>query len=113
MRVRHEDFALKPLEWTEKIYNFVGFQLDENIISWLKSATSQNNSSNLSKTSQFFTKRNSADTVSHWRKELSWENLLLVQKHCTAMKSPGYFEFHDRKSLRNMTIPSFDQNIST
>ncbi|CAK8680172.1 unnamed protein product [Clavelina lepadiformis] len=111
MRVRHEDFALKPLEWTEKIYNFVGLQLDENIISWLKSATSQNNSSNLSKTSQFGTKRNSADTVSHWRKVLSWENVLLVQKHCTAMNRSGYFEFHDKSLLKNMTIPSFDPSM--
>ncbi|CAK8684756.1 unnamed protein product [Clavelina lepadiformis] len=110
MIIRHEDFALNPLNWTEKVYKFVGLRLDKEVDSWLKSATSDKNSNQLSKSNPFGTKRNSIDTISHWRKELSWENVLLVQMQCTAMKRLGYVKFSSEEYFKNMTIPSFKHN---
>nr|CAB3230827.1 carbohydrate sulfotransferase 1-like [Phallusia mammillata] len=107
IRVRHEDFALNPIEITQHIYDFVGINMNPTIKKWLKEATSQQNDANLSVKQSQGTKRNAAKVISAWRSKLSWDKVQMVQKICSEpLDLLGYRRFDSKKDLKSIeSIP--------
>ena len=101
MIVKHEDFSLKPVFWTENIYNFIGYPSTKELIDWVKSATSNRNCHD-----QFGTKRVSSEVIYSWRKSLSFEKVVAVQEVCK-LDLLKYKVFDSETELRNLGISSF------
>lgn len=82
MRIRHEDFATRPVETTQKVYDFVGINMNPSVKAWLLNATSSQNNVMLSSIDGQGTRRNAAHVASAWRKLLSREEVRAVQNQC-------------------------------
>ena len=100
MIVKHEDFSLRPVFWTESIYNFIGYPPTKELIDWVKTATLNGNGND------FSTKRVSSQVIYSWRKSLSFEKVLAVQAVCK-LDLLKYKVFDSETELRNLKIPSF------
>jgi len=99
--VKHEEFSLQPIFWTEKIYKFIGFPPTTELINWVNSATSGGNSND-----QFGTKRDSFKVINSWRNSLSFEQVDAVQGVCN-LDLLRYKVFDSETELRNLKTPSF------
>ncbi|XP_071949665.1 carbohydrate sulfotransferase 1-like [Antedon mediterranea] len=103
--LRYEDFSVNPLETTNKIYEFLGVPLPENVKQWLINNT---NAENVKKPSTFSTLRNSTYTATSWRSSLSLKDVLLVQHLCgDVMAELGYIKMYNDSDLQNFSVPVF------
>ena len=101
--VTYEDLAEKPVEGAKIIYEFLKITFDEKIENWVY------NSSHASKDSGFYgTKRiNSNITLSQWRKELSFNETMIIQKYCKdVLHLLGYVSFDTEQQQTNLSFPS-------
>ncbi|KAJ8036328.1 Carbohydrate sulfotransferase 1 [Holothuria leucospilota] len=105
--IRYEDVALFPLDMGKEIFEFVGHDFDMSVIKWLFLSTQNKNTNELGKGKLFRTSRDSAQRVSSWRKELSWDKILSIQTRCIkAMRMAGYLPIPSDVFLNNFSIPS-------
>ncbi|CAK8684181.1 carbohydrate sulfotransferase 3-like [Clavelina lepadiformis] len=81
LRLRYEDVSLRPLEAAKAVYNFVGLNFEPGVKAWIKKNT-ENSPKN---SDQFSTSRNTSEAMSHWRKDLSFEEISEVQEECKEM----------------------------
>ena len=104
--VRYEDMAVNPIRITRDIYNFVGIDLPESIVKWVKENTNmENDNSGSSKTGTgvFSTHKNSTATASSWRKDIGMEEVREVQRICGDMMSVlGYPLVEKDVDLQNL-----------
>ncbi|XP_072034726.1 carbohydrate sulfotransferase 1-like [Amphiura filiformis] len=106
--VRYEDMASDPLRIARDIYSFVGLDLPDNIVQWVKENTDVDNSDPSEKLlaarggGVFSTHKNSTKTASSWRKYLGLDEVKEVQRICGDMMSLlGYPVIEQEKDLKN------------
>ena len=103
MRVRHEDFAMSPVEVTQKIYKFVGKTPTPRLLRWIKWTTERGSGNN-----PYSVNRLASSVVMKWRKWYTFEQLDLVQQTCqAAMRTLNYTIFHSNEQMRNFQYTSF------
>ena len=99
--VSYEHLAERPNEVAKSIFNFLGVQYDKNIDEWLHKST------HAQKDNGFYgtLRTNSSNVASHWRKELSFDKVEIIQKNCEqVLQSLGYISFKTVKELRSLNI---------
>lgn len=90
--------ALKPLEFAERIYRFVGLEFNAKVKQWIGQNTRKASSTELA--DPFSTNRNSMVTVESWKSRLNFQEILRIQKDCAAvMEMYGYKPVRDKMEL--------------
>ncbi|XP_064613360.1 uncharacterized protein LOC135477136 [Liolophura sinensis] len=103
LQIRYEDFAESPLQYTEKIYHFLGFALPGKVKKWVQ----ENTHAQAQDSSGLGTARaNSSETAYKWRKSIAWDLTLAMDDMCKRVyKALGYVEAKSEKMLRNWDTP--------
>lgn len=102
LRLRHEDFAVAPLPFVERLYDFIGVPPTPQLLKWFAKATS------FSAGSDQNTQRDSRAVASAWRSKLDYRRVAVVQRNCRrVLDSMGYKSFDSETALKNMDVPSF------
>ncbi|CAI9579695.1 unnamed protein product [Staurois parvus] len=100
MLVRHEDLARKPLSTVEKIYNFAGLSLTENLKDWLYNVTHQRRPT---QTRFMSFAENSKQVIQKWRDGLDHRLVQEIQEQCEkAMEVFGYIPVRTMKEQRDL-----------
>uniref|UniRef100_UPI00358DE1BE carbohydrate sulfotransferase 1 n=1 Tax=Myxine glutinosa TaxID=7769 RepID=UPI00358DE1BE len=110
MLVRHEDLSLNPIEKAKEIYKFVGIPMENEVKKWILKNTKdvKHNNSNI-----YATVRNSSTIVDHWRSQLSFDMVQLIQTLCSnTMVHLGYKFTKTPAELRNLSISMLEENFS-
>ncbi|XP_078482830.1 carbohydrate sulfotransferase 1-like [Ciona intestinalis] len=112
LRIRHEDFALEPIQVSEKIYKFLSLPFREDMRKWVLDATTSNTQASELKTGDQGTKRNSKEIVSAWREKLSFEEVVVIQEICKdSLNKLGYRVFNTEKELQNVQELHFEPMV--
>ena len=112
MLLRHEDIALHPQEYAEKIYKFIGHQTDPQLLKWLARATSERNDLSLSRIHMFSTTRNAKSVTSAWRQHISLEGARIIEETCkSSFDVLGYKGFSSEEELKNLSVPSHSDQL--
>jgi len=88
MYIRYEDVVKNQMGIANEIYSFLGTEMDKSVVSWIKSRIDMKSDNN-----PFSTNRNSTYVATKWRRKISFEEVLKIQKDeiCgTAMKAANY-----------------------
>ena len=102
-RIRFEDFVWDPIKKTREIFDFVGLNITDSVVSWLKNSTSSLHEDNLWIWVPQGLSRNPMSVLNHWRKNLPFEQVELIQKLChPALKKLGYEIYDSEEELRNL-----------
>ena len=101
--VRYEDMAHDPIRITKDIYDFVGLDLSEDIVQWVRENTNTTEDKGMQ---TFSTHKNSSATASSWRQFLTYKEVLSVQKICgDVMNLLGYPLIEKPEDLVNPDFP--------
>uniref|UniRef100_F6ZR39 Sulfotransferase n=2 Tax=Ciona intestinalis TaxID=7719 RepID=F6ZR39_CIOIN len=112
LRIRHEDFALEPIQVSENIYKFLSLPFREGMRRWVLDATTSNTQTSELKTGDQGTKRNSKEIVSAWRGKLSFEEVDVIQEICKdSLNKLGYKIFNTEKELQNVQELHFKPKV--
>ena len=101
--VLYEDIAKSPIEEAKHIFEFLNVQFEREIEQWIYSST------HASKNNGFYgTQRmNSEVSAVQWRKDISFNKTLIIQKYCgDVLNALGFRSFQTDKELINLTIPT-------
>ena len=106
LQLRHEDFALSPLETTRKIYEFIGRPATRGVLDWVERSTSERCRQG-TRGSQG-TCRDAKKVVGAWRSWYKWEEVKMVQEECRgALEMNGYKVYDSFFDLVDLDVPSF------
>ncbi|XP_035690770.1 carbohydrate sulfotransferase 1-like [Branchiostoma floridae] len=98
--VRYEDVAADPSTMAEKIYNFLGIPLPDEVTDWIEKNTKGHHHI----FSKYQTNRNSQATLDTWRHKLVFSSVSKVQSRChNIMTELGYRLVYNASELTNMT----------
>ena len=106
LRARYEDLAQKPLEFSARLLDFTGLDMDRKLRQYVWNITS---SGNVDKEPMWKTQRNnSSHTASLWRQNSDFRFVAEVDKTCAQLfELMGYLPFANEKDLRNLQLPYF------
>ena len=105
IRIRHEDFSLRPVESLKSLYNFIEKVPTQKLLNWILAATSSSTNSN-----QFSTNRKSADVIHAWRKWFEFEEVDQIQEVCSEVFSLlKYNPFLSNHDMKNLSRSSFEK----
>lgn len=103
LSIRHEDFAINPVDTAKSIYNFIGKPQTPHLLKWVKSATDGSGGG-----SKFSTHRNTSDVITAWRSLLNLEEVTTIQEMCAdALRLLSYKVYNSESELRDLSVPSF------
>ncbi|XP_066290383.1 carbohydrate sulfotransferase 1-like isoform X2 [Branchiostoma lanceolatum] len=98
--VRYEDVAADPSTMAQKIYNFLGIPLSDEVTEWIDKNTKGRHHI----VSKYQTNRNSQATLDTWRHKLIFSSVSRIQNRChNIMAKLGYRPVHNVGELTNMT----------
>ena len=106
MLVRHEDFSMDPINYTEKIYNFIDHNTTKELLNWISASTSTVNQNREGDT--YGTRKNSKQVITAWREKITYDQAEAVQRICKpVMDKLKYRIFYTEKEYHNLNISSF------
>ena len=83
LEVHYRDLAGKPLETTQAMYKFAGFEMSESVREWVIRNTSPSKEELRKQEKQIFSSvRNSTAHIDKWQKESPIGRIQLIEKHC-------------------------------
>ena len=95
--IRYEDFAKDPTSQSQQVLQFLGFQMHPEVSKFLETHTTQN----IGGVSSTF--RDSKSAPYHWKKDLSFEEVVEIQSECSdALRLWGYRTYSTREELRDV-----------
>ncbi|XP_072286385.1 carbohydrate sulfotransferase 4-like isoform X2 [Pyxicephalus adspersus] len=102
MAIRHEDLSNEPLKSIQKIYNFAGLHLTQDLEQWVYNITHVEVEGKYG----FMTfSRKSSMVVQKWRTNLNYNFVQEIQDHCKeAMNLFGYRPVGSPKEQKNLTL---------
>lgn len=108
--IRFEDLARHPLSTVDELYKFAGLEMLDSIKTWLYKATHLKDTSQGDISKAYRTSRNSEQTVSNWRKQMSSSTVQMIEKYCgRVMSQLGYkFTGMSLKDQLNLNISLID-----
>ena len=96
---RYEDIAKDPRSQSEELLEYFGFQMHPNIEIFLESHTKKDQK----KRQEWSTVRDSKSAPYHWKKDLSFEEVVKIQSECSdALRLWGYRTYSTREELRDI-----------
>ena len=97
--VRYEDLADEPTSQSKDLLEFFGFQMHPSIESFLESHTKKGQE----QVSPWSTFRDSKSAPYHWKKDLSFEEIIKIQGVCAeALKLWGYRTYSTKEDLHDI-----------
>ena len=107
LTARYEDLAQKPLEFSARLLDFAGLDMDSKLRHYVWNITSSGGS--VAKEQMWKTQRNnSSQTAGQWRQNSDFRFVAEVDKTCAQLyKLMGYLPFANEKDLRNLQLPYF------
>ncbi|KAI8505146.1 Carbohydrate sulfotransferase 1 [Branchiostoma belcheri] len=98
--VRYEDVAANPSAMAEKIYNFLGIPLPDEVMQWIDKNTKGSHHI----VNKYQTNRNSRASLDTWRHKLVFSSVSRIQDRCRPiMAKLGYRPVNSTRELTNMT----------
>ena len=92
--LQYENFANSPIEESEKLLNFLGFELTIPLKSYLESKT-------------ITAKTNSSERSTVWRNHISAQHLNVIDLKCDKVYSElGYIKYPSISDIRNLSNPT-------
>ena len=83
LEVHYRDLAGKPLETTQAMYKFAGFEMPESIREWVTRNTSPSKEELRKQEKYIFSSvRNSTANIDKWQKESPIGRIQIIEKHC-------------------------------
>ena len=96
---RYEEIADDPSSQSKELLEFFGFQMHHNIESYLESHTKKDQK----KRQPWSTIRDSKSAPYHWKKDLSFEEVVKIQSDCVdALRLWGYQTVSKKEDLHNI-----------
>ncbi|XP_059177487.1 carbohydrate sulfotransferase 4-like [Physella acuta] len=106
MQVRYEDIIENPIARTQQLYGFINLEFTPPVKEYIWNITFAGNQDDCNICT---TRKNATETAYAWRKVLSFDEVNLIQSHCSdVMKHFGYRPF-DQKELSDFKISSYYQ----
>ena len=107
LTVRYEELSLHPEREAKRIYDFVGLDFTDEMKQWIRKNTKSK--SIYTSSDAYSTERNSKSSIEKWRKELTFEQVQVIQEHCRdAMRYLKYKEINSRQQLLNLNVSLYD-----
>ncbi|XP_070538283.1 carbohydrate sulfotransferase 1-like [Ptychodera flava] len=106
MAVRYEDVSEEPIGMAQKIYSFLGMELNQNVKRWLNENTQQDADGNHAYYA-WQTKRNSRETAQFWRKKMSFGLVKKIESDpdCSyLLDTMGYRKAESAEQLLNSSV---------
>ncbi|XP_071957810.1 carbohydrate sulfotransferase 1-like [Antedon mediterranea] len=101
MELKYEDLSLNPLKISKQIYDFIGFNLPNEIVTWIGKNTNVTNFSNGS----MVVAKDSKTVPFAWRQTMNLQDVLDVQAVCEpVMKQLGYRLVKTENDLRDTEL---------
>ena len=95
--IRYEDFAKDPTSQSQKVLQFLGFQMHPDVSKFLETHTTHD----VGGVSSTF--RDSKSAPYHWKKDLTFAKIVAVQEKCqAAMKVWGYRAYTSEAELNSV-----------
>jgi len=112
IRIRFEDFVLDPVKKARKIFDFVGINITEDVISWLEETVAAPDDLNLFANHPQSRLRKPA-SVTMWRRRMPFEHVQNIQELCKPVFDwLGYKIYHNESDYRKLSqlyfIPESD-----
>ena len=107
MRIRFEDFVLNPVEKSKKIFDFVGINMTNDVISWLKESVAVADEFNLFSNYPQHRLRKPTSVIM-WRKRMPFEYVQEIQELCKPVFDwLGYKVYENQSEYRKLSQLEF------
>ncbi|KAM9815889.1 carbohydrate sulfotransferase 1 isoform 2-T5 [Syngnathus typhle] len=109
--VRYEDLAFNPKDMADKIYQFIGLELEDRVQTWIRRNTNSNVFAPFDWNYKYSTTRDSRMTAASWRLRLDHNIVRTVQNLCNdTLALLGYKLVHSTVQLRNLSHSLVEPN---
>ena len=97
--MRYEDIALSPLRETKDMYEFLGLEMTEKVVAWIKMSTTE------SVHGVYSTQRNSRQAATSWRRKLPLAFVKVIQENCSdVLRLLGYNNIDTESDLKHIDL---------